>query len=117
MLHRTLLGAALLGLVGLPYVLSTQKEQPRAPEAGLETPALSGTPARPIESPPGLAVVPPVNVPAAHAISAGSPPEPAVRPAAAPATPANLEDPDDLPMQKNDRIAGLSQSHDLECIV
>src|SRR5437016_5117949 len=35
MLHRTLLGVTLLGLVGLPYVLSTQKDQPRAPDAAL----------------------------------------------------------------------------------
>jgi hypothetical protein len=102
MLHRTLLGAALLGLVGLPYVLSTQKEQPRAPEAGLENLGLTGMPPARIESSPRLPAMPPMADAPKAAVGYATPalvdtraiaaPGQAVRPAETSATPASLED-------------------------
>jgi Family of unknown function (DUF6690) len=53
MIHRTLIGAALIGLVGLPYVLSTQKGGPPTPEAGLPADLLAAAPPR-LDVPPRL---------------------------------------------------------------
>jgi hypothetical protein len=84
MFHRTLIGAALVGLVGLPYVLSTPNGQPSTPDASLPEALVAAVP--PVaEVPPRLPAVP---------RGAGGPNHPGhrVQSAPRPAPPTRLED-------------------------
>jgi hypothetical protein len=85
MIHRTLVGAALIGLVGLPYVLSTQKGD-RGPESGPPDELLAAAP------PPGARLDLPPRLPATPAAArpAGNQPGQAARAAARP--PAGLQE-------------------------
>ncbi len=84
MLHRTLLGAALLGLVGLPYVLSTNKSEQPQPDAAFPQDLLAAAP-----SPPGVPQRLPA-VPAASFAPAGD--APGTAPPSPGRAPARLED-------------------------
>ncbi len=91
MIHRTLIGAALIGLVGLPYVLSTQKGGQPPPEAGLPADLLGAAPPPRFDVPPRL----PANPAAGDGLRTSDVSSPGLKPGARspkPVSPTNLEE-------------------------